>query len=72
MIWIAIWEAGDYICRKFDIALTSRNRWLQNNGQFKHCGVDVEAFIAGASATATAEALSTHALTLSPVQLALP
>ena len=37
--------------------LEELNGWLQVNGQFKHYGVDVEAFVIGVSATATAEAL---------------
>ncbi len=39
--------------------LEELNGWLQVNGQFKNYGVDVEAFVAGVSVTATVEALPT-------------
>lgn len=37
--------------------LTELNGWLQVNGQFKNYGVDVDAFVAEVSTTATAAAL---------------
>jgi hypothetical protein len=48
------------------------NGWLQVNGQFKNYGVDVEAFIAEISATATAEALLSPTVIPAPIVTPTP
>jgi hypothetical protein len=52
--------------------LEELNGWLQVNGQFKNYGVDVEAFVAEVSVTATAEALPTPTLTQTPNETPSP